>query len=278
MIKNSFIIFAGLFFIISSYNVSAQDVVGSSDHSLVSRMKDFYIAGYEHSYNEIQIPFPGEKLKPMEGQLTHIVYEVNEDKTPPIELQIIRNYTGALTRLGAKVVFDGEHGEFGAGRTASIEYHEGGKEVWVVVNAYAEGQAYSLWVLEIRNMQQDVKEGSMAEQLAKAGQVTVKINFDTGSSDIRPESSAVLQEITDMLKADPALKLRIEGHTDDQGQPWANLMLSIDRASSVARALHKKGIAAERLAVSGFGQTTPVADNTTEKGRAENRRVTLVRL
>ncbi len=97
-------------------------------------------------------------------------------------------------------------------------------------------------------------------------------------SAIRPESFAVLEEITEMLKSDPPLKLRIEGHTDDQGQSWANLELSMQRARSVALAIHEKGIAAERLAVSGFGQSKPVADNTTEKGRAENRRVTLVKL
>ncbi|MBN2231432.1 MAG: OmpA family protein [Deltaproteobacteria bacterium] len=255
-----------------------EDVAGSRDHPLVSRMPNFFIDGYTSNFNATSIPLPGEKLETKEGQLTSITYEIEDDRTPPSELQIVRNYIQALTARGAKLIFEGEHGEYGAGKVATIQYVEGGREVWVVVQAYADGQSYRLGVLEIGEMQQEVEEGDLAGQLLNKGQVTVKIKFDTGRSDIRPESEAVLGEIAEMMAAHPSLKLRIEGHTDNQGQPWANLTLSMARAQSVAQALHKRGVQAERLAAAGFGQAQPIADNGTEAGRAENRRVTLVKL
>jgi OOP family OmpA-OmpF porin len=258
--------------------VWGQDVEGSRDHSLVTRMPGFVISGYESSFNATPIPLPGEKLETKEGQLTSIVYDIEEDRTPPSELQIVRNYTQILTARGAKLIFDGVHGEVGGGPTATLQYFEGGREVWVVVNAYGGGSSYWLRVLEIGDMQQEVEGGDLAAQLLKKGQVTVKINFDTGRADIRPESETVLNEIVKMMAGQSALKLRIEGHTDNQGQPWANLTLSMARAQSVAAALHKRGVQAERLAAAGFGQAQPIADNSTEAGRAENRRVTLVKL
>ena len=278
ILKKTVVFLVLAWILIVNHVFAEEDVGGGHDHPLVSRMKDFYIAEYKSNHNEVVIPLPDGKLDRKEGFLTYIAYEINEEKTSPSELQIVRNYIRALSTRGAKVVLDGYNDEFATGRTATIEYHERGKEIWIVVNAYADGQSYRLWVLEIQDMQQEVENGSLADQLQTAGQVTVKVSFDTGRADIRLESFAVLEEITEMLRSDPSLKLRIEGHTDDQGLPWANLELSLQRARSVARALHEKGIAAERLAVSGFGQAKPIADNETEEGRAENRRVTLVKL
>ena len=103
------------------------------------------------------------------------------------------------------------------------------------------------------------------------------ILFDTDKATIRPESLPTLDEVVRMLGAEPEWKLTIEGHTDSTGTAAHNRTLSEQRAASVKTYLVGKGVAAERLATAGFGADKPVADNATELGRAQNRRVELVR-
>jgi outer membrane protein OmpA-like peptidoglycan-associated protein len=115
--------------------------------------------------------------------------------------------------------------------------------------------------------------------LAESGRVTADgILFDTNADRLRPESAPVLREIADMLAAHPAMRLAIEGHTDDVGSPAANQSLSARRAAAVARYLAEvHGVAAARLQPAGFGATRPVAPNDSEADRQRNRRVELVR-
>ncbi|MBP1657911.1 MAG: OmpA family protein [Bacteroidetes bacterium] len=103
------------------------------------------------------------------------------------------------------------------------------------------------------------------------------ILFDTDSDVIRSESRPVLEEVLFVLKGEPGWKLTIEGHTDATGSDTHNQTLSQKRAESVAAFLRSGGIDAGRLTTAGFGKSKPVADNDTELGRAQNRRVELVR-
>jgi outer membrane protein OmpA-like peptidoglycan-associated protein len=117
----------------------------------------------------------------------------------------------------------------------------------------------------------------LAGTLRTKGSVDVYgLYFDFGSAALRPESNPVLDRIADLLKQDAALKLTIEGHTDNVGDAARNQALSEQRAQAVAAALASRGIAAGRLTPVGRGATHPVADNATPVGRAKNRRVTLV--
>jgi outer membrane protein OmpA-like peptidoglycan-associated protein len=108
--------------------------------------------------------------------------------------------------------------------------------------------------------------------------VSHAIQFETGSDQLRPESLNVIKEVATALEKQPALKLRIEGHTDSTGDATRNLDLSKRRADSVKGALVKMGIGADRLTTEGFGQTKPMAPNDTPQGRAENRRVEFVKI
>lgn len=101
------------------------------------------------------------------------------------------------------------------------------------------------------------------------------LRFDTGKSTIKPESYPILNEVVTVLKRNPDLKVRIEGHTDNVGKAAYNQGLSEDRAQTVEDYLLKVGIAQERLSSKGFGLTRPAASNETAKGRAQNRRVEL---
>jgi outer membrane protein OmpA-like peptidoglycan-associated protein len=109
--------------------------------------------------------------------------------------------------------------------------------------------------------------------------VTHGIQFDVNSDRLRPESAPVLKQIADALQQQPALKVRIEGHTDSSGDAAKNLDLSRRRAAAVKDALAKQfGIAADRLTAEGYGSTKPLSGNETPQGRAENRRVELVKI
>ncbi len=97
--------------------------------------------------------------------------------------------------------------------------------------------------------------------------------FDFDKSDIRPDSRPVLDEAAALLRQNKDINSSIEGHTDALGSDEYNQALSIRRAEAVFRFLVNRGVAPERLEVSGFGESRPVADNDTESGRAQNRRV-----
>ncbi len=100
--------------------------------------------------------------------------------------------------------------------------------------------------------------------------------FDTGKTDIKPDSNAQLDQMAALLKAQPALKVLIVGHTDNVGAIDANLALSQGRAQAVTAALTQRGIAAGRLQARGIANFAPVAPNTSDDGRAKNRRVEMV--
>ena len=102
-----------------------------------------------------------------------------------------------------------------------------------------------------------------------------RLTFDTGKSTLKPESQEQLKNIAEILKAYPKVTLKLGGYTDNTGDPQANLKLSQQRAETVMADLVKLGVDAGRLKAEGYGQEHPVADNSTEEGRAKNRRIDL---
>jgi outer membrane protein OmpA-like peptidoglycan-associated protein len=102
-----------------------------------------------------------------------------------------------------------------------------------------------------------------------------RLNFATASATILPESEEQLNNIAAVLKAYPDVNVKVGGYTDNSGDRAANRRLSQQRAEAVRRALVGRGIAANRLVAEGYGSDHPVGDNTTEEGRAQNRRIAL---
>jgi len=117
----------------------------------------------------------------------------------------------------------------------------------------------------------------MTGELLEYGRVRLYgINFDYDSDVIRAESKPTLDKIVAMLKSEPTMQLIIEGHTDSDGTTEHNQVLSQKRAESIKSYLVSAGISSSRLFTEGYGESTPVAPNTTATGKAQNRRVELV--
>jgi len=126
--------------------------------------------------------------------------------------------------------------------------------------------------------QVEVTASEMAAALKRDGKIALRgILFDTGKDTLKPESDPVLAEVVALLKGDATLKLSIDGHTDNVGNAKTNLDLSKKRAESVKKYLTGKGVDSARLKTGGCGDTKPVGPNETEEGKAQNRRVELVK-
>jgi Outer membrane protein and related peptidoglycan-associated (lipo)proteins len=123
-------------------------------------------------------------------------------------------------------------------------------------------------------------EDRLASYLASPGTGSTSINlnrvgFESGSARLMPESREQVGNIAAILRAYPKATVVIAGHTDNVGSETANLALSRARAETVAWELRNAGVAADRVRVEAYGRDKPVADNSTEHGRSQNRRVTL---
>ncbi|MGY1530603.1 OmpA family protein [Luteimonas sp. A649] len=109
------------------------------------------------------------------------------------------------------------------------------------------------------------------------GRVAIQVHFAVDKADILPASQPQVEQVVALLEGSDALRLHVDGHTDNTGDAARNQALSEARAAAVVAALVEAGIAADRLEARGFGTANPVADNGTDDGRAANRRVELVR-
>ena len=136
-------------------------------------------------------------------------------------------------------------------------------------------------VLELKAMEQKmvtVKAEEMAQSISTTGRVALYgLYFDSGKADVKPESKDTLDQIARLLAATPALKLLVVGHTDNVGEFASNMDLSRRRADAVIAALASQYKAdRKRLTPVGVSFASPVAPNTSEDGKAKNRRVELV--
>ena len=246
------------------------DAETCKDHPMFSRMKSFFISDCKKSFDAVEFYLPEYQPKTVEGQVTRIDYALREGAQMPSVLQVRRNYSNAVKSLGGSILFDTE-----GHLTAKVV--KNGKEIWVKVEVFNDGRNYTLNVLEVEAMDQEVTADAMYDALSKDGFMALYINFDTGKAAIKPESLPIIDQIAALMKGHADLKLGIEGHTDNVGTPASNKTLSEQRAKAILDAVVNQGIAANRMAAIGWGQDKPVADNRTEDGRAKNRRVEIVK-
>ncbi len=252
--------------------------------------------------------FNFDKSIQLEGKVTRIQYKAPEDRST---LEIYRNYESALKRAGFEILFAGAREELGEdfGEAAYNAMRNVRGDYWHYLHSEVEHQRYiaaklsrpggdvylsvfvsisihrrypviQVDVIEVKPMEEGlVTADTMMEDITRTGRVAIYgIYFDTDRADIKPESDQTLEEIARLLRQNPALILYVVGHTDDVGALAYNMDLSRRRAEAVAETLVSKyGVDAKRLKAYGVGPLAPVASNSTEEGRAKNRRVELVK-
>jgi outer membrane protein OmpA-like peptidoglycan-associated protein len=238
--------------------------------------------------------FDGTKIIFVEGRLATIAAEGNRASA----FQVFKTYESLVTGMGGVKVFEGTADElrrlkldisdqrhrfpvYSGDQIGVYMVRTPESEIWVetYINPNRDG-LYHLTVVEKKAL--EVKASLLpADQLKKEldtrGHVALYINFDFNKSDIKPDSKPIINEIVKLLKTNPDLSLKVEGHTDNVGTPDYNKSLSDARAKSVVAALKAEGIDGNRLDAVGYGEDKPIADNTSDAGRAQNRRVELVK-
>lgn len=167
-------------------------------------------------------------------------------------------------------------------------YHQGAKAMDVPTNIYAHtkfnkflfsGWDRGSWPL-VTNLKITTASPDTRSKLITEGRLTTYgITFDVNKADIKPESRGTLNDIATVLKENPAVRVKIVGHTDSDGDDALNLDLSRRRAESVKNELASKfGIDATRIETDGAGESKPVAPNDTPVNKAMNRRVEFIKL
>ena len=248
----------------------AGDAENCKDHPMFSRMKNYTLWECKSAFNAQEF-YTAQGTKSVEGQRTEISYSLVEGNPMPSILQLRRNYGNAVKSLGWTILYDQERQLTGKVVTKA------GKEVWLRFEGFNDGRDYTLVVVEVEGMKQEVTASDMLDALNKDGFIALYINFDTGKADIKAESLPVVEQIVTLMKDNPRLAVSVEGHTDNAGTPAGNKTLSDRRAKSVMAAVVKGGVAQARMSALGWGQEKPMADNRTEEGRAKNRRVEIVK-
>lgn len=262
--KNIFIILCSLV-ILFCFKSFSQDVEGSKDHPMFNRMSGFYITDYSAEDFGTHQFYYLDKDDVVEGKKTSISYLSDKEVGA---LKIIRNFSNAIKKIGGEAFEEGEN-------RVVLFVKKGNAETWAEVYSYSD--SYNLTIIEKGEVEQEITANAILEELNKTGKAILYINFDSGKSTIKNESMPVVDQIIEMLNQAPDIQISIEGHTDSDGKNESNLKLSEARAKAVVQAITKGGIDAARLSSAGFGEEKPIADNTTDEGKAKNRRVELIK-
>ena len=243
-----------------------QDAEGCKDSPLITRFPGSVISSCDNKeYEQADFPFGDDKVKHVEGDYLSWDMTTREGTS---EIQVFRNFQNAMKNAGLTIDY--------VLSPSQIVAHKGA--TWIFIDN--RGTYYNQIIVTEKEMQQEVTAdaASLSDEINKTGHVAVYgIHFDTGKATIQADSENILSELVKLLHQSPDLKLRVEGHTDNQGAAAANQALSEKRAQAVVAWLVAHGTSASRLVAKGLGQTTPVADNSTPDGRAKNRRVELVK-
>lgn len=248
-----------------------------------------------------QVPlWTGDRLEPVEGRIWWSNVSAVQDKTFS-QLELTRNIEAAVTAMGGSRIFDGQIpaqaldqlkawrgdpasrfvdglGDIYNNPAQVFVVHRADRDIWIHLCSYQFGAG--LLIAETKPLQITaglLPASELKAQIDKAGKVALHVNFATDKTDILPDSQPQIAQVVQLLKDDPALKLAVNGYTDNSGDPAHNKALSEGRAKAVVAALTGQGIAAARLSAAGFGDADPVADNASEDGKAKNRRVELVK-
>ena len=270
-----------------------------------SKIRDDYKIGFE----ELPVIINDSTVRNVEGYIRRLFCSAPEGRS---QLEVRRNYENAIKESGGSILFINRNPQairikgnrfkdiFLKHRTNRnayedmvfpnyvTEYLSGklsttDKDVYVIIAVGHAGSLqstyYEIITVETEPMEIGmVTAANIGEGLSTLGRIAIyDIFFDTGQSEVKPESANALKAIAEYLNANETQKVVIVGHTDNIGDFDMNITLSQERANAVMEKLISEyGVNREQLKPFGVGPVSPVESNSTEEGRAQNRRVEIV--
>ncbi|MEO8230954.1 MAG: OmpA family protein [Ignavibacteriota bacterium] len=230
------------------------------------------------------------KTVKLEGKITRVDYQDPDNRS---SLERMRNYEQALKQAGFEIKFSCSKEECGPEiHIESLGYYPPERYLtafqkrkegnfWIGVSVAA-GPWTKIWVVEEKPMETGmvkITADILKTNILKDGHMAVYgIFFDTGKSEIKPESDETIKEIASLLQKNTSLQIYVVGHTDNVGKLNDNMELSQKRAEAVVNELITKyKIPSTNLQAEGVGPLAPVATNDTKEGKELNRRVDIVK-
>jgi outer membrane protein OmpA-like peptidoglycan-associated protein len=222
--------------------------------------------------DEVELKIEGKIIK-VRGARNKMIYDPPDTKPITSGLEVQENYRAALKDLGASTAFADTDG------LTVARYDNHGQVVWLQIQSGTKA-ATTVDAVEEKPVQlaiQPPQASDMKTAIERDGLVTLYVNFDFNKATVKADAPPVIAQVVTLMKANPTLKLSIEGHTDGIGPHDFNVKLSQERAATAVSALKAQSIDGSRLTSAGFGPDRPIAPNDTDEGRAKNRRVELVK-
>lgn len=212
---------------------------------------------------------PGVPPVKAQGRRQTLTYQATGRPQPAGDIEVVENYLAAVRARGGELLYLGD-------KDVTARFEDAG-QVWVRVTSLFGEVVVNLLEEKPIKLAEPPKPDALKAALDKDGHVALYINFDFAKASLKPDAAPVIAQVLALLKANPAYKLSIEGHTDSVGGAEPNQKLSQARAATVVAELVKGGVVANRLSSAGAGLSKPLASNDTSEGRARNRRVELVK-
>lgn len=241
-----------------------------------------------------------DSIYPVEGKTFRS--HVHPDKSSATEISsryLNKSYEDALIEAGAVKIFEGKLNKDQIDKYSALATYAGSNgslDIWndeivTYIIRREDGDVYftmskggsnstSIQVVQEKAFQQTIQKVTaekIENDLLKSGKAILHINFDTDKATLTADGQGLVKEIIAVLKENADFKVAIHGYTDNSGSMDHNQKLSESRALAVKEELVKAGINPDRLSAKGYGQDDPIADNATEAGKAQNRRVELIK-
>jgi outer membrane protein OmpA-like peptidoglycan-associated protein len=246
-----------LFFPLGGVMTPVEGKVWRSFIAAENGTEDWSLAYFEKSYHEAILAAGGVKV--FEGQISRQEFD---------------RYNKLATYLGD----EGAMGYPEEQITVYLIRRSAGDDVYIQLTGNDTGGKLNILQKEpFKQTISIISSTQIQKDLQQKGKAVLHINFDTDKATLTKEGIEAVGEIVKVLQQNKDLKIAVNGYTDNSGSREHNLDLSRQRATAVKNRIGQAGIDAGRLTVDGFGQDNPIADNSSEEGRAQNRRVELIR-
>lgn len=258
------LIFLILFFAVSL--LYSQEVELKSEHPIFKAYPGFTLYDYEKqdfgAYRFCDIN--GDNFI-VEGQVTYYYYECDDTADPK---NILTRFQEIGDSLDANMYGDGKNQLYMVVQSENRRMY---------VDLFAEDFYYTLNLVERGELKSEVSAEDLFNDLNEIGKAVLYFNFKRRDCELTSDCKDIIEMIAEALRKDPTMGISIDSYTDNIGPREENLQLSKNRAETIYNALVSEGIDKQRMVFNGYGESKPIADNSSVIGRAFNNRVEIVK-